>query len=281
MMEKGIMDKLAELPLHYLYIAVTLVLFLSLLAPPLPPKEVNPYVRMCYDYIENEVEDGDVVIFEITNSYAYMISHLPGITAMLNHLLSAHKVKLIVMTEMVDGTLSWDYAILPTIRDSLDKYGYVYGEDWVNIGYIAGRETGLGALSANMYVKERDIKGNLLEDLPVMKDVKDGGDVDLLIQGGYLPIWPIRQFWAKWGTPIIGIGHPGFLASCPIYIEAGQMVGFIYGWPGAAMYEILVERPGLAAMGTTTISAAYLSLLVAIAICNLSYISRRMRGYKT
>jgi len=277
-MEKGIIDKLAYIPLHYLYIAVTLVLLLSLLAPSLPSKDINPYVKMCYDYIENEVKDGDVVQFEITNSYAYMISHIPGITAVLNHLLSAHKVKLIVTTEFVDGSISWEYALLPTIRDTLNKHNYVYGEDWVNIGYIAGRETGLGALSANMRVKEMDAVGNLLSELPVMKDVNDGGDVDLLIQGGYLPIWPIRQFWTKWGTPIISISHPGALSSYPMYIEAGQLVGFIYGWPGAAMYEILSDRPGLAGTGSTTISVAYLSLLAAIAICNISYIARRMRG---
>jgi len=63
-----------------------------------------------------------------------------------------------------------------------------------------------------------------------------------------------------------------------MYIEAGQLVGFIYGWPGAAMYEILSDRPGLAGTGSTTISVAYLSLLAAIAICNISYIARRMRG---
>lgn len=280
-MEKGILDKLAEIPYHYLYFALTIVLFISLLAPSLPPAAVNPYVMRCYDYIENKVKDGDVVLFEITNSYAYYISHLPGATAMLNHLLSEHKVKFIVMSEMEDGPLTWEYSALPAIRDTLNEHDYVYGEDWVVLGFISGREVGLGALSANMRVKEVDMYGNLLKNLPVMKGINNGGDVNLLIQAGYLPLWPIRQFYAKWGTPIIMADHPGALTTDPIYVEAGQMVGFIHGWPGAAQYEVLVGRPGLGSMGSTLISVAYLSLLVAIGLGNLAYISRKMRGYKT
>jgi hypothetical protein len=279
-MGKSVLDRLAGLQPHYLYAALTIVLFLSLLVQAPPPVEVSPYVRKVYDYIETKVKDGDVVLLEITNSYAYFISHLPGTTAVLNHLLSKYKVKLLVISEMEDGPLTFEYSILPAIKDTLDKNGYVYGVDWVHIGFILGRETGLGALSINMRVKEVDQAGNLLEELPIMKGIKTGGDIKLLIHAGYLPIWPIRQFWTKWKTPIIEIGHPGALATDPIYVEAGQMIGFIHGWPGAAQYEALVKMPGLAQKGISTISASYLSLLVAIALCNLHYISAKIGRQK-
>lgn len=279
-MEKGILDKILDIPPHFIYAAVIIALFLSMVLPSIPSQDINPYVKTAYNYIQNNVKDGDVVLLNMGNSYAYFISHLPGTTAVLNHLLSQHKVKLIIFGTRVDAPLIWSYAILPTVQETLAKKGYVYGVDWVNFGYISGGEVGLGALSADMRVKGADLNGTPLDQLPVMTNVKNGGDIKLFLEAGIDIQLDIRQFWAKWNTPIIEIGHPGAITVSPRYVESKQIIGFLYGWPGTAMYENLVKSPGLASTGSMVISVSYIAILVAIFVPNIIYIANKMRGKK-
>lgn len=266
-------DQLGSLAPRYVYVLIMIASILALYTINLPPRAITQNIQDTYDYIE-KVKPGTRVVFEVENDYAYFISHLPGTVAVLRHVLS-HNVKLIIFNTHSDGPLVWDYQIMPQIRDVMDQYGYQYGKDWVNLGYQTGTETAVAAFAANTWFMQKDYLGTNLQNIPIMQDIHTGKDIDLWIQGGYQPLWIIRQMVAKYQTPFININHEGFIADGPVYVKAGQMTAFVHGWAGATMYERLIGRPGLATAGSGVVSILYYSLIVLTIIGNISWFGKK------
>jgi hypothetical protein len=172
----------------------------------------------------------------------------------------------------------WRFAQYTNVKKTMDYWGYEYNKDWVHLGIIPGWDTGLYVFAQNPYVGEVDNYGTPLKDIEVMNGFNDINDVDLWVKGDWNFMPEVRQISSPYGTPFIFVGHPGAAVSCPIWVDNGQMTGFVHGWPGAAMYESLVGKPGLAAFGSMTISVAYLILLVSTLVGNVLYIIKRYGG---
>lgn len=274
--KKSIWDLIGGVAPTKLYAIVIIVAAITLLTVKAPPPSIMPNVQRAYDYIEG-VKPGTVVVFESENSYAYFMSHLPASVALLRHVLSKN-VKLIVFGTHSDSPLIWDYMMAPEIKDVMDKYGYVYGKNWVNLGYSPGLETAVAAFGANTWFTGSDFSGTPLSDLSMMQDIKTGKDIGLWIQGGYQHLWVIRQMVAKYKTPFIIASHEEFIVEGPVFVESGQMVSFVHGWAGAVMYETLIKRAGLATAGSATISVLYYAVLVVIVMGNISWFGKKLFG---
>lgn len=272
--KRSIWTKLEKIDARQIWGVFLILMIAFVFVPSAPASQIIPNIQRAYDFVE-KLQPGNVVVFDIANSYGYFITHIPGAVAILKHALSK-KVNLIFFTTYDDAPLIWKFVILPQITDTMQKYGYEYGKNWVELGFIAGREVGIAAFANNAHVMERDARGNLVDDLPMMKTVKNAGDIALWIQAGIWPDWIIRQAWSKYKTPLIMVYHTAAIAAYPVYVQAGQMVSFIHGWEGGAQYEYLIKSPGLASMGLTLVSVAYLVTLFFLFLGNMVLLGRKL-----
>ncbi|GAG79421.1 unnamed protein product [marine sediment metagenome] len=244
--------------------------------PVTPATTEMDHISRCYDFID-DLGPEDTIVFDVMNGFGWFLTTLPASTAILNHAIE-QDVNIIFVSEYEDGPLTWKYLIMPAIKESLAKMNYIYGEDWVEVGYIPGGESADAAFAADLHHWSNDMRGNLLSDLPMMDDLQTAADLSLWIGNGWQEIWIIRQVYEVYGTPIIMTAGSWILGRGPVYVSAGQMVSFINGWDGAAVYEYMRNDPGLATQGSIIISSGYVYIIIIIILANVSYIYTRSRG---
>jgi len=112
--KKSVWDAIGDVEPYKLYAVTMIACIITMFAITVPQPGITPNVTAAYDYVEN-IEPGAVVVFQIENSYAYYVSHLPASIAFLRHLLTKN-VKLLVYSTNSDGPLVWDYMLVPEIR---------------------------------------------------------------------------------------------------------------------------------------------------------------------
>jgi hypothetical protein len=169
------------------------------------------------------------------------------------------------------------------------EYGYKYGEDYINLGYLPGQETSLllfghSPLSA-VRVDFRD--GRDLSERPIVADLKRvpeqrlGQVVPLMIalsgtQEG-LRTW-IEQVGTPYGVRMIAGVTGGIEPYAQPYLDSEQLSGLLSGLPGAAEYEALTQKPGRAVRGLDSQVAVHLLLCGLIVLGNMAYGIKRVFG---
>ncbi|MFB0546767.1 MAG: hypothetical protein ACETWB_07645, partial [Anaerolineae bacterium] len=168
------------------------------------------------------------------------------------------------------------------------KHGYLYGKDYVNLGYLAGREAALRGFGLNPLgtakVDYRDHKS--LNTLPVMKDfLPDQGiqNIAMIVElaGGQdaLQGW-IEQVVSPHKDKVKMVA--GVTASIqPFampYRDSGQLLGLISGPTGAAEYEVKAGRPSSAVDNLDSQSITLLVVIILMLVGNMEYLVTRLRG---
>jgi len=125
-----------------------------------------------------------------------------------------------------------------------------------------------------------DSRGNRTADMEATKDVKDAGDIALVLNvssGGLGPLGWVRQAVIPFNTPLVSILSQVMVPSAIPYWQAGQMVGIISGLQGAAEYEQVMGTPGrgMASMGAQVFGHIYLIFLIALS--NIVYLATRSK----
>jgi hypothetical protein len=257
------------------FLAWIVVLF-PLLNPLGLPIPISPDAHAWYDYVENEINDGDVVLFTPMYGVSGMPELFPMTVATMKHLLTKD-VQIVVVSFWNQGPLVFN--TLLTQVDPAD-YGYVYGEDWIRLGYIPGSETAMGSFAANIHttVSADYVEGRSLDSFPMMADIQQGEDIDVIvsIETGTpgTPEW-MRQFNAPFGTPqitgCIGVSVSGMIP----YVQSGQLQALMPGLTVSAEYEILLNKPGLAVAGVDAVSTSHLYVTLLVIVGNLAYFMTR------
>lgn len=155
-----------------------------------------------------------------------------------------------------------------------DKHGKVYGVDYVNIGYVAGWDTGLAALASNLHgVVQVDYYGNSIAGT-FLDNVNSGKDVALCIAfecGSCGSSSFLNVFQAHYGTKVlsgaIGVMVPGVIP----YYATGQISGYLNSIRGAGEFEVLTHSPGLGVISTDVLSTSHLWLIISVIIGNIVY----------
>jgi hypothetical protein len=181
----------------------------------------------------------------------------------------------------------WDQGpmVFRTLLSQVDPaadYGLVYGEDWVEMGYIVGRETGMAALATDIWAQvPRDfIENQPVSSWPIMQDIKTVEDVDLVISfetgtPGF-PEWA-RQWNTPFGTPFIvgciGVSVPGMAP----YLTTGQLSALLPGLTASAEYENLIGKPGLAVAASDAVSMSHLLVFLLVLLGNIAFFASGAR----
>jgi hypothetical protein len=270
------MVKINNLDRRWIYLLAWVVVLFPLLNPLGLPIPISQDARTWYNYVENEINDGDVVLFSPMYGVSGMPELFPMTVATMKHLLTKD-VTLIVVSFWTEGPLVFN--TLLTQVDPTD-YGYVYGEDWIRLGYIPGSETAMGSLGASIHntVTADYVEGRSLSSFPMMDDIQTGEDIDIIVsfETGTpgTPEW-MRQFNAPFGTPqitgCIGVSVSGMIP----YVQSGQLQALMPGLTVSAEYEILLDKPGLAVAGVDAVSTSHLYVALLVILGNIAYFMTR------
>jgi hypothetical protein len=272
--KRGILDRIENLDRRILYSIVILCIALPILRPLGLPIEINDSTESCYNFIQS-LQEGSVVLVGFETGAAGWPELGPQLNVFMQHLFDKN-AKIIIVSGNVDGAMLAEQYSLPT----LVKPGKEYGVDWVNLGYIAGGETGIAAFASDIRsLVPKDYFGAPLDEIPMMRDINSAADFDLAIccswgtpgLGEYL-----RQYYTNYGVPVIIGAQVVSVPGTVPYYQSGQIVGYTSGLRGAGEYEILIKRPGYAVSSLDAASVYHVVVFLFIVVGNVAFIAKKM-----
>ncbi|MBD3169591.1 MAG: hypothetical protein GF307_08920 [candidate division Zixibacteria bacterium] len=258
---------------RYIYFAVAFyVVFPVLVHLPLPTS-ISPEARQLYDAVDG-LPDSSTVMLTFDYYPSTLAETEPMSRAALHHLFKKD-CRVLTMTTIPLGGPSIAERVT---REVAEKYGKVYGKDFVNLGYKANYVAvlkGMGSSIETIY--PTDNSGTPLSEIPMMKDIKNYEGIDFIIavaDNAIIDYWISivnSQYGVPVGTGVTAVMAPRYFA----YIGAGQMTGMLGGMKGAAEYELLVNEAGTATKGMTAQSLVHLFIIVSVAVGNVIHFMER------
>ena len=269
-----IIEKLAGIDRRIIYLVIALAVIIPFFIPMKLPIYVSPPVQSVYGHIET-LPEGAVVLMGFNYSPSTMPELYPMSLAILRHCYS-RKLKVIGMTLYSTAGPIGDKAM----QQAAKEYDYEELEDYVYLGYKKGaREVMLGIgedISAPFPV---NYVGRPVEEIPMMKNIKNYDDIDLVMDfgSGNSPEWWVAYAGARYHQTI-AVGCTGVMVSGLYpYLEAGQLIGLVGGLKGAAEYEKLIDKPEKAILGMKSQSIAHLVIILLVVLGNVAYLLTRRK----
>jgi hypothetical protein len=267
------------------YLIVGITMSVVIVVPIGLPISINSYVRAAYEIVEATPAETIVLIasdWEIgsMNDCGYpLISIVQHITQ--------RGMKWVYLSTNAAHPGIWIGQMIPRITPFLEKANYVYGEDYVYLGLIAGGENGLAALADDFWtVLGTDMYGTPLAELPIMANVHTAADFTLLVSANHSPgLMYMRQFvdkyWDIHHISLIIITQPGRWSEAVPYLGVeGGIAGLIAVGGAAAMYESLSGNPGLGLGLTDGQSVAVIVSTLLLVAANVSYVVNKVQTKK-
>lgn len=260
------MERLQSIPKAWIYVILVVVLAGPLLKPIGIPIPISEEVSKSFQAIDS-LAPGSVVVFGFDYSPGSAAEMEPQAMAILEHL-AEKQVKVIGISFQAQGPEMATKAFSATSWAEKE-----YGVDYVNLGYRAGGQAAVAAFATDIPgTFSTDYTGKPSSSFPIMQGIKTAADIDMIITiapGQPGPEDYVRQVYGTYKTRIIaGVPAVAITQVAP-YVQAGQIEGILGGLPGAAEYEILVEKPGQAVAAMDAQSLAHLLIIVLIAFRNI------------
>ena len=255
-----------------IYILLFIVIAIPLMNPIGLPVPIDKTTKDVYDRIE-ALEPGDVAVLGCNIGAAIYAEVYPQYVSIIEHLLRKEGVKILIVDHGTEGPIFTQKALEETKAYSRKTYG----EDFVHLGYVAGLEAAIAGICRDLHALLKvDYEGNKLTDLPMMDDIKNAEDFTIVIDftaSADSQFW-LNQAYATYGTDIafglVAVKVPDAYA----YYTAGQIFGIIESLKGAAQYEVLIGKPGMAVKGMDAQSLAHLYYIGLILLCNVMYFTQ-------
>lgn len=246
--------KLEKIDRRWLYLAaVSLLIVPFLVAIPMPPGSTSPATRGLYEAIESCPAD-KVVWINSTWDMSSRAECQAQLACLVRHL-CRRRLRFVVTS--VGNPFGPEFAE-QIIEPIAAEAGYVYGRDWVNLGFIqavGGLGVVIDGLCRDLHkLRPEDVKGTPVDQIPLMQKVRSIRDISLVCCVTYAPQpqW-ISFVRGQHGTPVgfacMSIMAPNYYT----FLDSKQLCGMLVGNRGAAEYEALIDRP---ALGTKLIMAA-------------------------
>jgi len=269
------MEKLLNLDRRIIYLVISLAVIVPFFIPMRMPVYVTPPVQDVYDYIE-DLSEGSVVMVGFDFSLAAVPELRPMCVAVLRHCYS-RKLKVVGMTLYFDALIMAGKAM----EQVAQEYGYENGKDYTYLGYKPGARRiilGMGEDISGPFSK--DHSGIPVSEIPMMKDIKNFDDIDLVVDfgSGNTPERWVAYAGARYHQTI-AVGCTGVMVSGLYpYLKAGQLVGLIGGLKGAAEYEKLIDKQEKGTLGMKSQSIAHLAIIALVILGNVAHLLSRRKG---
>lgn len=270
----GFWAKLLRLDRRYVFILVALGVIIPLIAPLNLPVEVSQPVRRLFQAIDKLPPGGRPILMSVDYDPSTVPELGPMTVAVLHHCFKK-KVPAVVLTLHPAGSgLARD--ALDTVAESYP--GAKYGADYAFLGYTAGAGMVILGIGEDFHnTIPMDAFGTPTKDLPVLKNVKNYEDIEMVIDytGSSLYEGWIMYAHQRYGCKV-GAGVTAVMASDAYpYLDSGQLVGLLGGLSGAAEYERLLNMPGDATVGMDAQSIVHVLIIVLIILGNIAYFVSR------
>ncbi|NLW16810.1 MAG: hypothetical protein GX033_04050 [Firmicutes bacterium] len=261
------LERLQNIDRRVIYTVLLIVLLTPMIKPIGIPLTVNQTTHQVYNLIESLDPNTDIVMIGMDYSVAGAADVHPQAVAVAKHL--ANRGGKMVMAAFVpDGPMLAE-RILGILGDRV-----TYGEDIVNLGYLAGGESAVKKFiddPANTFA--RDHRGNPISSLPIMNNIKTIHDFTLIIDfqtgsPGYQDF--LRQLPSDGPLYAVGIVTVSVPNVMP-YLHSGQFAGLLPGLRGGAEYEVLIGEPGEGAARMDAQSLGHLVIVTFIIVGNVAY----------
>lgn len=215
-------------------LAVAAPLLLGFSSPGAPSKET----KAVFDAIES-LPNGSKIGISIDYDPSSEAELHPMTISIIRHCcLKRHKMYFVTLWPTAQPVI--DRAVRQVIDKEFADEKLVYGEDYVLLGYHIGEQIAIQVLTNDMRKsKARDERGQLLDSLPITKDLRGFKELDLLvnISAGF----PGAKEWVQYagattGLPIaagsVGVQVPMLLPYLP-----KPLIGLVGALRGAVEYE--------------------------------------------
>jgi hypothetical protein len=205
------------------------------------PESPKPMARAAFDAIE-ALPPGSRVVLSFDYDPASEGELQPMANAVVHHC-AARGHRMVFMALWPLGKQKADETIKKILLP--DRPGLVYGTDYVQLGFMAGNEVVIKGLTGGVEkVFPTDAAGTPLAKLPLVADMKDLQDADLIvsISAGY----PGAKEWVQYAKSTypdaytLVAGSTGVQSNQLFPYYPNQMEGMLAAVKGAAGYEMLV-----------------------------------------
>jgi hypothetical protein len=256
--------KLQNIDRRILYIVLLGIVILGLIFPMPLPLIVGPTTKQFFEAIETAPTD-KIAIISTTWSSSTQGENRPQNRIVLEHLMR-RKIRFALLAFEPQST-----NLAQEIAEELgQQYHYVYGKDWVNLGYRADVPGTLKAMMQDIVqtFKKDSREHRPLETLPVMAGVKSLRDAGVMMEigaSGNYKYWV--QFVVGAAKAPFAYGPTSVMApELYSYIDSKQITGMMFGIKGAAEYEKLLNVQGFTtrAIGPVSLSLIFLFVLIGL-----------------
>ncbi|HUV29806.1 MAG TPA: hypothetical protein VMY05_01755 [Acidobacteriota bacterium] len=274
----GFWEKFGSLDRRLIYLMVALAVIFPLIVPATFKVYVTPEAQQLYEAVEALPDSSNVML-----TFDYYPSTLaetePMSIAALHHLFRKN-CRIVTLTTVPLGGPSIAERVTRSVAEELGK---VYGVDYVNLGFKYGYVAvlkGMGTSIETIY--PTDNSSTPLAELPMMQSIRNYGDIRFIFvvsDNNIVDYW-ISIVNAEYAVPV-GCGVTA--VSAPKYYSftaSGQVTGLLGGMKGAAEYEQLVQKEGLAVAGMAMQSLVHLLIIALVVVGNIAYFAtgRQKKG---
>ncbi len=236
-----IFEKLQALDRRYIYIVIALAIIIPLMIPYNSDVVTTPPTENLYQLVDSYAGRSDrAILISFLHDAATMPELYPMEIAILRHCFE-RKIKVFTLTFTPAGAPIIDFAI----NSVKEEYPNIQsGVDYCNFGYkIMPMITALGMGDNIATAIDTDAEGRKLANLPIMKDIVNYNEMNLIIEtsgssaGGTWITYARPKFGAN-----VAVGVTAVMAAdeYPL-LQSGQLIGMLTGLKGAAEYEKLVD----------------------------------------
>jgi hypothetical protein len=271
------LERIGTLDRRIIFVIMALAIVLPLIFPMEMPLQVSRQVQDIYDAVE-ALPPGSRVLVASDFEPGSKPELYPFLIATYRHLFRKEGLRVVTSSLWVAGPPLVDAALQTT---AVEEFGAEYGVDYVNLGFKEGRHMVILNMGENLRgTFPTDARGTPIDELPVMDGIRTLRDFDLIINvsSGV----PGTREWVQLAQSRYDLRLAASVTSVMApemvpYYQARQLVGLAGGMAGAAEYETLLDRPGLASQGLAVLSFTHLLIVLAIVLANVSYFLGRGR----
>jgi len=268
------LEKLMNIDRRIIFVLVALVVIIPTLIRVSLPIAVSEPTQKLYDYVD-ALPPGSTLMIAFDYGPSSLAEPEPMAKAVLKHCFNKD-VGVIGMTLYPDT---------PTLADKLMRKiavenNAVYGEDYVFLGFRPGTLQvilGMGTNISNVF--ETDYSGEPIEEIPMMENIKNYDQIDLLLDlasGSTTEAWIVyanTRYNLKIAAGVTGV----IIAQMYPFLQTGQLVGLMPGYLGATEYEKLLDAPGDGTIGLNTAAFVHLLIIGLVVLGNIAFFMHRRR----
>ena len=242
-MNSSLLDKLNSFDRRWIFLAMVLAVAVPILLKIGSDETAQLPTKKVFDRIE-ELPSGSRILIALDFDPNSSAELTPMALAFTRHCcLRRHKVYFVTLwgtgLPMIDSTIK-------TVMQSefgAGEHPRKYGEDYVNLGYLAGEAVAINQLTSNFRkARTQDAQGTSLDSLPIMDEATNLKNMDLMldVSGGF----PGAKEWVQYAsTPFdipLAVGCTGVQSTQMFPYYPNQILGLVTGIRGATEYETML-----------------------------------------